>query len=282
MQFFPDNTVAHYKTKLSERICENGNYEVALTELIYPLNYYNFITKEPLIASYTPPYVETPRVRFPRSQDEERIMWEMKSGFFSDEKELTKYMSSEFAKICGNDKPLFSYDVESKKIKFKFFDYSPKKYTVQPNELENKYREYSTEMREENGEIVNFLFGDSDGPNIRFNEAFYEQILTGPFDLFAGQRLMYVYSDIVSPYLVGDVKVPLLRVVTPKGKRDEMSNVSFTNPYYLPVARHGFDTIEININNELGEPMSFTGGKSVAILHFRKRNEPFLSYAAIG
>jgi len=88
--------------------------------------------------------------------------------------------------------------------------------------------------------------------------------------MLAGQRLMYVYSDIVSPYLVGDVKVPLLRVVTPKGKRDEMTNVSFTNPYYLPVVRHGFDTIEININNELGEPMSFTGGKSVAILHFRK------------
>ena len=40
--FFPDNTVAHFTTKLAQRIHLNGEYEVALTEFIYPNNWQNF------------------------------------------------------------------------------------------------------------------------------------------------------------------------------------------------------------------------------------------------
>jgi hypothetical protein len=277
----------------------NGNYEVALTELIYPINYFNFVSKEPLIATYTPPvptvpkgprrpYPENPSVRVPRPRlIRESVNWEMKSGYFKNEEELTKYMSSELTKICGENKALFSYDDESKKITFKFLDYTPKKFADQPDEIP---REYSTAIREINRDYIiddgeneiqidysderiylnTYLYGLRYASNLVLEKAFYDRFLAGTFDILAGQRLMYVYSDIVSPHLVGDVKVPLLRVVTPKGKRDEMTNVTFTNPYYLPVARRGFDTIEININNELGIPMPFTGGKSVAILHFRR------------
>jgi hypothetical protein len=234
MQFFPDNTVAHYKTKLSERICENGNYEVALTELIYPINYFNFVTKEPLKIKYNY-WHSLPNI------------WEMHSGYYADEEALAEYITSCLTELSAhNEDHKFLYDKTTKKMSYTF-----------------------------EGELV--IAGGAlayDDENTRavvgFYKPFYERFFAGTFDMLAGQRLMYVYSDIVSPYLVGDVKVPLLRVVTPKGKRDEMTNVSFTNPYYLPVVRHGFDTIEININNELGEPMSFTGGKSVAILHFGK------------
>jgi hypothetical protein len=36
--------------------------------------------------------------------------------------------------------------------------------------------------------------------------------------------------------------------------------------------RREFDTIEIAINNELGKPMPFQFGKSVVVLHFRRRH----------
>jgi hypothetical protein len=36
MSYFPENTVAEFTTKLSERIVLDGQYEVALAELIYP------------------------------------------------------------------------------------------------------------------------------------------------------------------------------------------------------------------------------------------------------
>jgi hypothetical protein len=52
MDIYPDNTVAHYKTKLAYPTCNDGDYEVAMMELIYPINYHNFILKEPLVVSF--------------------------------------------------------------------------------------------------------------------------------------------------------------------------------------------------------------------------------------
>ena len=52
---------------------------------------------------------------------------------------------------------------------------------------------------------------------------------------------MYVYSDIVTPYLVGDVQASFLRTITPSSKRDEMINATFANPYFVPVVRRSID-----------------------------------------
>jgi uncharacterized protein (UPF0276 family) len=41
MSYFPEKTVAEYTTKLSERIVLDGQYEVALAELIYPHSFDN-------------------------------------------------------------------------------------------------------------------------------------------------------------------------------------------------------------------------------------------------
>ena len=103
-----------------------------------------------------------------------------------------------------------------------------------------------------------------------------------PFKLLPPHHLMYVYSDIVSPYLVGDVQTSLLRVVEMNSDRLEIVSTKFDNPYYLPVARRNFDTIEININSELGTPIPFAGGKSVAILHFKRCDGPVLSKSSLG
>jgi len=42
MNTYPYNTVAHFNTKLAERIHLDGQFEVALTEFIYPNNWINF------------------------------------------------------------------------------------------------------------------------------------------------------------------------------------------------------------------------------------------------
>ena len=46
MSSYPDNTVAQYVTKLSRAIKLDGDYEVALTELIYPRSFHNIIAEE--------------------------------------------------------------------------------------------------------------------------------------------------------------------------------------------------------------------------------------------
>jgi hypothetical protein len=92
------------------------------------------------------------------------------------------------------------------------------------------------------------------------------------FELNHGFNLMYVYCDVASYTAVGDTKAPLLRVCSVSGKHGEMVSTIFTHPHYAPVGRREFDSIEININTELGTPMPFTSGKSVVTLHFRRRH----------
>ena len=41
-QYYPENTTTTFKTKLSERIELNGEYEVGLAQLIYPNSWFNF------------------------------------------------------------------------------------------------------------------------------------------------------------------------------------------------------------------------------------------------
>jgi len=82
---------------------------------------------------------------------------------------------------------------------------------------------------------------------------------------------MYIHSNIVSYSLVGDTKTPLLRVCNISGKHGDEIRVTYTNPQYIPVACQDFETIEININNELDKPVPLLNGKSVITLHSRRK-----------
>ena len=93
------------------------------------------------------------------------------------------------------------------------------------------------------------------------------------FDLVAGTRLIYLYSDIASYNYVGDMKTPLLRVFNMEGQRGSMVAKTFLQAQYLPVSRREFETIDIQINNEIGIPMLFMIGKVVVTLHFRRVNK---------
>ena len=45
-QYYPENTTASFKTKLSERIELDGDYEVGLAQLIYPHSWFNFVNDD--------------------------------------------------------------------------------------------------------------------------------------------------------------------------------------------------------------------------------------------
>ena len=90
-------------------------------------------------------------------------------------------------------------------------------------------------------------------------------------DINGGFSSLYVYTDIVDPQFVGDVKVPLLRFVNVDGDYETNVHTSFRNLQYVPVNGNSFETIEMNIKNDRNENVSFESGKSIATLHFRLR-----------
>lgn len=87
---------------------------------------------------------------------------------------------------------------------------------------------------------------------------------------------MYVYSDLIKYQLVGDSEAPLLGVVPLLNDASQAQQVyySFNPPYYIPLAKKYFDSIEININTDWGESFPFSDfdkAKVICRLHFRRK-----------
>ncbi|GFT05433.1 uncharacterized protein TNCV_124251 [Trichonephila clavipes] len=83
--------------------------------------------------------------------------------------------------------------------------------------------------------------------------------------------LLYVYSDLVEPQIVGDVQAPLLKIVKVEGKDGEVVNAHYTRPHYVPVIRRHFQTVEMVLRLHSEELVPFERGRVIAVLHFRMR-----------
>mgnify|MGYP003401617484 FL=1 len=81
---------------------------------------------------------------------------------------------------------------------------------------------------------------------------------------------MYIYTDLIENVTVGDTEAPLLRIVETAGKFGDVIHQSFKMLRYIPLRKKSFDTIELDIRDVFGEPVSFESGILVVTLHFRR------------
>jgi hypothetical protein len=96
-----------------------------------------------------------------------------------------------------------------------------------------------------------------------------------PYDIEGGLHALYVYCDLLECVPVGDTMAPLLRIVEINGPRDDMINVSYDNPRYFPLQKKTFDSVEIDIRDDFGDPIPFESGKLIVTLHFRRAKDAY-------
>ena len=89
-------------------------------------------------------------------------------------------------------------------------------------------------------------------------------------DINRGINSLYVYCDLLECVPVGDTKAPLLRTVETSGENGGIIHKTFEQLRYIPLQKKNFDTIEILIRDDLGQPVSFESGKLIITLHFRE------------
>lgn len=244
-KFFPDNTVARFTCRLPHRIRLDGDYEVGLAEFIYPYSWFNFTNVNDELHAH---FVKTDtgaifsKCSFPSGQYANEILLE---------KGLNDKLSEAIV-LTSNRKDLralFKYDEVYRKMTFSIRC---------DDDLEAFF--ISEELRR--------LFGFAHCGPYRTGEFTAEKT----FGVNDGSLLLYLYCDIAAFTAVGHAKAPLLRVCNTSGKYGDMVRTIFTHPHYVPVARREIESIEININTELGKPTPFEFGKSVVTLHFRRRH----------
>ena len=183
IQYYPNNTVAKYVTKLSERISLDGEYELGLSEIIYPYSWYNVDNTSSNL------WLDIVKLADdPNSYDKPLERHEISSGYYGDGLSFAKNITGAAANI---------FDWDDCVVQFTFND-SSRKLVMLLRCGQNIVLNMSSEF------MTKFGF-DHTGP---YKTGSYNAACA--LDLNAGVNLMYVYCDIAAYTAVGDTKAPLL------------------------------------------------------------------------
>ena len=241
MDFFPDNTLTRYTTKLPSDINLSGEWEVGLVEIQYPVSWYNIEegnSKFAVIEVY-------PKEAESSDGAKQKNLWksQLTPGYYPGPGKLVKDLNE-----------IMKKETQTKNIKFSY------------NETNGKV---SVELAE------NFIFSMDDGLRhyLGFDENNVIESKEAPnvVDINQGFYSLYVYTDILEQRIIGDTTAPLLRVVPVKGHQGDLITKTYENIQYFPVQKKTFSTIEINIRTDMGTPVKFQRGKVYVTLHFRKK-----------
>jgi hypothetical protein len=236
--FYPNNEIARYVIKLPERIRLEGDYEVGLSELVYPHTWYNVDNRDKnnWIGTLG---VATNKV----------TKTEIKSGYYRNGNKFASSRTHQATRAFAN--------IPDISVKFTFVE--------RADRIRMQIQNSDKNMVILSWKLMEFL-------------GFYQKLITtkeadllasAAFDANRGLNLVYIYCDVASHMIVGDTKSPLLRVCNVTGRHGQVVRHTYEQPHYVPVSRREFDSIEIAINNELGEPMPFQFVRSMVTLHFR-------------
>jgi hypothetical protein len=237
--YYPDNTIARFVTKLPERIRLEGEYEMGLAEIIYPHTWYNVDNED---EKYWVAAIGSGRNRMQTVY--------LPSGYYESGSDIAAVLNREFSRLVQDVKAEFSYSESIDRFSL----------SVQARGSQ------IFGMSEDLQRYMGF-----DLSTISLDPVSFGTMAKQAFDVNRGLNLLYVYCDVATHTIVGDTKTPLLRTCNVTGKHGEFVRHTYVQPHYVPVGRREFDSIEIAINNELGKPMPFEYGKSVVTLHFRRK-----------
>lgn len=232
MNFFPENKISHFITRLPTPIELKGEWEVGLVEFIYPHTWYNINNTNNFIGFDL--------------NDGKILGRRIPPGFYESVQDILKAITIK----AHQNKIYFNYNSTTKRVrihvknkaKVVLYDGLAQTLGFDPCEIA------STEDQPE--KII-------DSPYVA--------------DPCAHYKILLVYSDIVQPQIVGDVQAPLLRIVDVTGKDGEVICMKYDRPHYIPLSRKLIDTLEIVIRTHLGELTPFERGRSYVKLHFRQR-----------
>ncbi|GFX50567.1 uncharacterized protein F54H12.2 [Trichonephila clavipes] len=225
LQTDAENKISHFKTQLPSPVCLKGEWEVGLSEIIYPHSWLN--------VNETNNYFLYKAVDGNISSTVKRTI---DVGCY--ETMLDIISAVQLALPKNPNRFTIIYNKATKRVKIN---------AVQGSSLH----------LENLGELLGFkrnaiIIGNMKSEFVA--------------DAWSNFSVFYVYSDLISPQIVGDTQAPLLRIVRTKGKDGETISQYYDRPQYLPLVRHSFQTIQSELRLNSGDFVPFErvkGGKTI-------------------
>ena len=315
MNYYPNNTLANYVTKLPHSFDLPGEWEVGLSEIQFPISWYNVTDREfhmllllmdsdvPELIDVSPPPGHYERPDQLVKQINDALLAAQKNlatRFAYDEKIVSvtpgQNHPENLSRGTANDveSVRFSYNPIPKRISADFKDRNQIVTVQMSKDLcqlmgfdWQSAKEYAAKLRsiEDDESIDDLSKSDVKQKARKFTENGngLVELLPGKSSYTAEcvcdlQREFYslfVYCDVVEPTVVGDFKVPLLRTVHIDGREGLIVGRIYKNIQYVPLHRKQFDTIEIDIRDDVGRKVPFECGKVIVTLNFRLKKPAY-------
>ena len=234
---FPNNTTSRYSTSLPTQL-ELGElqWEVALVEITYPHTWFNILT---------PHEVQI------RGSDETIKTVSLPAGFYSSTTELLNMLNYY---LRPTSRSIFHFNRIKNKVTL----------DIKAGETLTIPRGLSEVVGfDDQNSLVSFS-GQEDT-----NELLHAAAAP---DLARQTHNIFIYSDIVRLVMVGNGYAPLLRLL-PTNEQDRGKYVTkeFIDRYYMPLSSNYIKQITIDVRDDQGSNIRFTGGKVTVVLHFRPK-----------
>jgi len=91
------------------------------------------------------------------------------------------------------------------------------------------------------------------------------------FDLTAGIRHLFCYTDIIKNINIGDTVAPILSVVQLKGRAEGQEEYEPRNPIYVPMSNLYLDSVKVELRTHFGLNFPFISGDALLLIHIRPR-----------
>ena len=289
MDFFRDNTLASFRNFCKEEIALDGDWRVALSEIIF-LTKLNNVTDEEIT------YFRASEVVASKSNAGNRNT-------------ISRPYYGEKVFIKSGEYTFIEQLIDEIKTKLKdkiHFDASPQEITNSmsiwmnanegisfPSPQIPSLLGYNAKL-DENGEYhIGYKMIPSFDASYEGNELYESHF---PYDLSSGTSLSFVYIDIIQYQTVGDAKAPLLRVIDSNRRIKNGSACSiepnhrknFTNLDYKKLFTSSVQSISVQLRTETGRLVPFAGTGKVVLTssfphfsgHYRQRGSGFGALAA--
>ena len=279
----PSNTktgkgsISNYHVNLPHTVDLEGQWSVALMELMYPCTYHTLYnaTFDFNCSVYTvewrngnhPHYkTDTVRstVRIPNSHysSVEQIVTAVKMAFDA----CWKRKAAKVQKTLGEK---LGVDPDANTM------YN--QYLAGPNYFTIKYDAVANRVLVE---VENPMHDIVLSKDLAYSLGFKEErmgegrhIAPFPPDPKGGLSCFYIYLPLIEPIIVGDTATCLLKIVpVGNGKYGDQSVIEIAHPQYIPVCVRRFSSVEVSINTPSGEPVPFAFGTVYLKLHFMRKS----------
>ena len=258
MGIFTNNTMAKFRNQLAQPLQLDGDWQVALASISFPSNINNVNSAE--IVAYVSSGAE-----LDASHNRTGQLRRIRKGIYNSSEELLEEIFR-IAQLKDYD-----FDTVTQKLVLKFG----------PNE--------GLSFEDEEVPSILGFNGTKDTSHHGFIDIGYKSKNAGnslnrhvgdlPVDITCGSQLIFVYIDIIEHQNVGDVRAPVTKIIESERRlRNGSINTvtpihhkSYTNLDYKPILSNNIQNIQVELRNETGKLIPFTGTEKVIVsLKFQK------------